>query len=402
MKRIIYSFGLLLISLIYSWGQAPQGFNYQAVVRDYADNIFANEVVGIKISILQGNVDGTVVYSELHSPTTNSFGLVNLEIGNGTIILFGDLSSIDWGNSTYFLKVELDPTGGINYTDMGTSQILSVPYALHAKTAETFTGTITETDPLFTAKFDVTGSANGDLLKFNGTKFVKFTPNYSLTTHTHSNATTTVSGFMSATDKTKLDGIATGAEVNVKADWNATSGDAQILNKLTAGTGISVNGSNQIVNTAPDKTVAITGQNGITVTGTYPNFTVSGTTTHKIGESYVGGIIFYVTPDGQHGLIAETQDQSTSCTWYEAQNTISTSANHSTAGKNYTDWRLPTKNELNLLYAQKTVVGGFASDGYWCSAEYDTSHAWAQNFGTGNQFGAGKDLTYYVRAVRAF
>jgi len=115
--------------------QAPQGFNYQAVVRDDAGNIVGDQIVGIKISIMQGSVDGTVVYSETHSPTTNSFGLVTLEIGDGTVT-FGNFTTIDWGSSTYFLKVELDATGGTTYTEMGTSQILSVPYALHSKKAE--------------------------------------------------------------------------------------------------------------------------------------------------------------------------------------------------------------------------------------------------------------------------
>jgi len=103
--------------------QAPQGFNYQAVVRDDAGNIVGDQIVGIKISIMQGSVDGTVVYSETHSPTTNSFGLVTLEIGDGTVT-FGNFTTIDWGSSTYFLKVELDATGGTTYTEMGTSQIL--------------------------------------------------------------------------------------------------------------------------------------------------------------------------------------------------------------------------------------------------------------------------------------
>ncbi len=117
------------------FSQAPQGFNYQAVVRDNTGSLVSDQAVGIKISLLQGAVDGTVVYSETHSPTTNSFGLVTLEIGDGSIVS-GDLSSIDWGSNIYFIKVELDATGGTTYTEMGTSQILSVPYALHAKSVE--------------------------------------------------------------------------------------------------------------------------------------------------------------------------------------------------------------------------------------------------------------------------
>jgi len=133
--------------------------------------------------------------------------------------------------------------------------------------------------------------------------------------------------------------------------------------------------------------------------------------THTIGESYGGGKVFYVTTDGLHGLIAETQDQSSSCTWYDAQDIISTSSNHSTAGKLFTDWRLPTKNELNLLYSQKSVVGSFSTNGsgYWSSKESEDSSGyesgWIQifgNVGDGTQTLCFKSLTNYVRAIRAF
>jgi hypothetical protein len=125
-------------------------------------------------------------------------------------------------------------------------------------------------------------------------------------------------------------------------------------------------------------------------------------TAHKIGESYGGGIVFHVTDNGLHGLIAETQDQPRS-TWYSAQENISTSSNHSTAGKLFTDWRLPTENELNLLYSQKSVVGGFADSYYWSSTEYK-KNAWAQDFGSGlhgSRYGP-KNFPAYVRAIRSF
>ncbi len=130
----IMSWAFLLLTFTL-FAQAPQKFNYQAVIRDNAGNIVPVQTVGIKISILQGTVDGTLVYSETHSSTTNTFGLVALEIGGGTIVS-GDISSIDWGSSIYFIKIELDPSGGTTYSEIGTSQLLSVPYALHAKTAK--------------------------------------------------------------------------------------------------------------------------------------------------------------------------------------------------------------------------------------------------------------------------
>jgi len=123
--------------------------------------------------------------------------------------------------------------------------------------------------------------------------------------------------------------------------------------------------------------------------------------THTIGESYGGGIVFYVTPDGQHGLIAEIQNQATSCDWMTAHDSISMPSAHSNAGKNFTDWRLPTKYELNLLYVQRNVVGGFANDYYWTSIGAN-GYAWSQYFLNGAQFFDLLNLPSYVRAIRAF
>jgi len=124
---------LVLLTAIVMIVQAqPQAFKYQAVARNSSGDLLIGKSVTFKISILQGSSSGTMVYSELHSRTTNSFGLVDLEIGNGTSPS-GSFAGINWGVSTYFLKVEMDPAGGINFQPMGTSQLLSVPYALHAK-----------------------------------------------------------------------------------------------------------------------------------------------------------------------------------------------------------------------------------------------------------------------------
>ena len=89
-------------------------------------------MVGLRISILEGAIDGDSVYSEIHIEQTSSLGLVNLAIGKGTGVI-GDFSSIDWGEHEYFIKVEIDTEGGTNFTELGTSQLLSVPYALYSK-----------------------------------------------------------------------------------------------------------------------------------------------------------------------------------------------------------------------------------------------------------------------------
>ncbi len=134
MKKIVTIIiaAVLLTSAAYS--QAPAKMSYQSVVRNSAGTLLANSNVGIKISILQGSVSGTPVYVETHTKTSNANGLVSLEIGDGTFVS-GSFPSINWAFGPYFIKTETDPTGGINYTISGTSQLLSVPYALYAETS---------------------------------------------------------------------------------------------------------------------------------------------------------------------------------------------------------------------------------------------------------------------------
>jgi len=131
-KRNLLIVLMLVCMNVYS--QSPQSFKYQAVVRDTAGNILDDQNVGLKIDVLQGSSSGTSVYSEEHSATTNQFGLINLEVGGGSI-LSGDFSTIDWGSDEYFLRFGLDPNGGTSYNSMGTSQLFSVPYALYSETS---------------------------------------------------------------------------------------------------------------------------------------------------------------------------------------------------------------------------------------------------------------------------
>jgi hypothetical protein len=153
--------------------------------------------------------------------------------------------------------------------------------------------------------------------------------------------------------------------------------------------------------------------------------------THYIGESYGGGIVFYVYDGGKHGLISATSDQSTGTSWYNGgyaaanapfdginagiRNTTSITTVYQTGsyaaeicaffnGGNFGDWYLPSKYELNLLYQQKTIVGGFANETYWSSTELHPNNARAstQTFTNGVQNNHDKSSTFYVRAIRAF
>ncbi|MEX1003479.1 MAG: DUF1566 domain-containing protein [Crocinitomicaceae bacterium] len=135
MKRIITICAAILMTASV-FAQSPEKMSYQAVVRDGNSNLVSSTAVSMQISILQDSSSGTAVYVETQTPTSNANGLVSLEIGSGTVVS-GTFATIDWANGPYFIKTEIDPTGGTSYTITGTSQLLSVPYALHAKTAET-------------------------------------------------------------------------------------------------------------------------------------------------------------------------------------------------------------------------------------------------------------------------
>jgi uncharacterized protein (TIGR02145 family) len=127
----IISFLILFFISIQVWSQTPQKINYQAVIRNVQQQPVVSSPVKIKLSILRGSVSGQPVYVELHNANTNASGLVSLQIGGGTAVS-GSFDKITWGNGDHFLKTEADPTNGNNFSLIGTVQMLSVPYALHA------------------------------------------------------------------------------------------------------------------------------------------------------------------------------------------------------------------------------------------------------------------------------
>lgn len=134
-KKIL-AFTLLGLTLSDAFAQAPQKMSYQSVVRNSSNALVSNANVGIRVSILQGSSSGSAVYVETHATQTNANGLASIQIGGGTVVS-GAMTTIDWGNGSYFVKTETDPTGGSNYSITGTQQLLSVPYALYADSSGT-------------------------------------------------------------------------------------------------------------------------------------------------------------------------------------------------------------------------------------------------------------------------
>jgi uncharacterized protein (TIGR02145 family) len=172
MKKVFTFFAAVLL-MASVFAQSPEKMSYQAVIRNSSDVLVTDTQVGMQISILQDTEDGSPVYVETQTPTTNANGLVSIEIGAGTVVS-GDFSTIDWANGPYYIKTETDPAGSTDYTITGTSQLLSVPYALHAKTAEN--GITTEQADAIaanTAKVSaITGTQSGEMQYWDGTAWV--------------------------------------------------------------------------------------------------------------------------------------------------------------------------------------------------------------------------------------
>ena len=374
MKKLLFLSVLIIHSSLLLFNtasaQAPSGFTYQSVLRDANNDLIINTTVGTQISILQTTAGGTAVYVETHTASTNANGLLTLQVGAGSA-QSGTFASIDWSAGPYFIKSETDPAGGTNYTITGTQQMMSVPYALYAETSGTggavgATGAAGATGPQ--GADGATGPAGAD----------------------------GIDGAIGATGPAGNDGVGIAQTLSVSA-----AGDTLYLQ----------NGGFVII----------------------PGISVANTPL-AIGNSYQGGIIFYLDGSGG-GLIAAPSDQATAAEWgcigtlitgadgtaigTGAQNTIDIEAGcsePSTAADicanlvlaGYTDWFLPSEDELHLMYlniGQGAIlgnVGGFANNYYWSSTEYDLNFAWGQNFEYGFQYLTNKNVTYYVRAVRAF
>lgn len=165
MKKILLSFWILC-AFFMGFSQAPEKMSYQAVMRNGSGQLLSNQSIAVKISILQGSPAGAAVYSERLTGNTNANGLISLEIGTGTV-LTGTFASVNWPSGNYYLKTETDPAGGTNYTIAGTSQLLSVPYAMYAKSAGgsggtfaiPYTNTVNNPSPLFSLINDGDGTS---------------------------------------------------------------------------------------------------------------------------------------------------------------------------------------------------------------------------------------------------
>jgi len=399
MKKQLQKFGMLTILLL-SLGIVPlqimaQGFKYQTVCRDADGKVMANTSVSFEVSIIKTSSSGDVVYTERHAGTTNDFGLIHFVIGNGAV-QDGNFSTIAWGDDDYFLNVKFDPAGATSFSDMGTSPLMSVPFAMFSENAGSLAGTITASQ---VSDFATAVAGNAAV------------------------AANTAKNSYPIEDATKLAGIEAGAEVNVQADWNqaTTTADDYIKNKPT------------IPAAADGSETKITAGTNVIVTGSGTTaspyvINASGGGERYIGEEYLDGIIFYIYTDNtgtQKGLIVSKTE--TTAEW---QNTgVLVNADRTEDGDYNTGlmtdspaktwvtdlgagWYLPSIDELSLLWHNRYHVNKTAraigstllstTATYWSSTENDAANAFEFYFDSGDTSNSNKAETFSVRAVRAF
>jgi hypothetical protein len=151
MRRLLLFFIAFVFCLSGS-GQMPESLYYQVLVRNASGELVVSRPVSFRLSILAGSPSGVVVYSETQTVTTDKAGIISLEIGNGPYKT-GNFRSIDWDEDKFFLKVEIDPSGGSSYTEMSTTQMLDVPSESQKKAIKRSTEIVIEDEFLMTRKY---------------------------------------------------------------------------------------------------------------------------------------------------------------------------------------------------------------------------------------------------------
>ncbi len=328
MKKPVKNIIILLIVLasLPAFSQAPEGMKYQAVARNAAGSVLANTDVTFNISIIQGSAEGPVIYHETHDASTNETGLVTLVIGQGAT--GDDFSAIDWSSGPYFLSVE------INGIMMGTSQLLSVPYALHAKEAENvFSG-------------DYNELANK--------------PDLSVYIQNESDPLFGAS-------------VAKGITAPDTARWNEAY-NSQSAPGITYKAGPGINITGDIISTDvpdPEKPIPAIFQGGIIYV--HPYF---------INSAVWGDNNLLI------GTISETDGNSNTEKLASVQSGSSYPAKvcSNLVDLGYDDWYLPSRYEIDAICKQSYLLKNINySSHYWSSTEYNKDMAWKVNFYNGAQ-----------------
>lgn len=263
MKKILSAITLLMFAALSGRAQAPNYFNYQGVIRNAAGVPWSNRAIGLRLTLHDAPVMGTVLYQETFTVTTNNFGLYNVAVGSGTPVspfTASDWTNLNWGAGSRYLQVDVDSSGGANYTTMGSSQLLSVPYALYSGqtaggpgtvvTDATLSGSGSTANPL---KIAQQGATAGQILQWNGTTWHPVTAGAGTMTSLTATApltggTITTSGSIGlATSGVTTGTYGTGTvipQITVDAYGRVTSAanipitDTGTVTSITAGTGL--------------------------------------------------------------------------------------------------------------------------------------------------------------------
>lgn len=450
MKKIIISLTLSIFCLL-TFAQAPQSFEYQAVVRDASSNILVSQVVGIQITLKQGSASGTSVYQETFSATTNLYGLVNLQIGTGST--GDDFTTINWANGAYFLEIALDVTGGTSYSVMGTSQLLSVPYALHAKTVE-----VNDACSLFSyyyADRDNDGYGDAFNLVFSCSQPTGFVLDNTDCNDNNTNLNPGVTEFCNMIDDNCDGNIDEGftyvlqymdSDGDGYGDFNSSPSYFCFLEPGFATNNTDCDDIDPSIN--PGATEICGNTVDENCDGTVANCDVqtrlnNGETPCQIfntnipldslyGKNYVGGLIFYLDTINCNGLVAAPSDQSSAIQWQNGSSIITgatgqaigtgqsnTSIIISIQGigsyaaqlcddlllNGYADWFLPSISELEAIHNNLHIkgYGGFTPSYYVSSSEFNFESEYSINFA--NFLGYSISVKFsadHVRAIRNF
>ena len=407
MKKLFTLFAIVTTITIFA--QAPQGFNYQDTIRNNSGQLLLNQDVLVKFNILQNSATGTIVYSETQTANTDDLGQINLVVGQGTAPT-GTFSTINWGSGSYYLGIEINTGSG--YVAMGTTQLMSVPYALYANSS----GNSQSATPSLTAVLAVNNSANSNK----------------------------ITNLADPTDA--QDAVTKGYVQNLVSQIN------EIPPGNNKGDMLYWNGTNWV-----NLNQGANGQILTYCTGV-PKWTTGGVCMPQLGGSYEGGIVAYLFQPGDfgydplvtHGIIVANQDLPIKYTWGTGSPAIfsqsfqsisnnigrgklntdtilalglnlSLSFPAALAARNYTDgiysdWFLPSTNDLiaiknNLArnnignFDTTSVTPGDLSTGYWSSsvmANYVGAMAPVFDLNSTVVCGCAVFETYYVRAVRYF
>ena len=342
----------------------PQGINYQAVARDATGNLLMNHALDVKLSIISDITTGNVSWQETHQVTTNEYGLFTAIIGNGTTTGSGSSATfdvVDWGASNHLLKVEIDYDGS-GYVDMGTTALMSVPYALYSANS----GAVGAQGPQGPVGANGVDGTNG----VDGAQGLQG-----------------IQGLTGAVGAQGPQGPA-GTTVTYSIGDFAHGGVVFWIDQT---------GQHGLVCATTDQSTGIQWYNG------------SYTSTESKGDGLLSGGM-------NTTLIIASQGYNS----YSYAAGICANLQITEGGKTYGDWYLPSEYELNEMYLNKTIInttaianggGDFSSNSYWSSTESFTNpnifpftfiNARRQDFSNGSQYNDDKIASYSVRAIRAF